>query len=92
MHPIGLLFVAILLAFVAITVAAFWWAFLTAGACLLAWRMYLRHREREAQRGSIPYPGRLGLIEWLACKLIGMGERILREHNRKRPTRGDDDD
>lgn len=85
LHPITLLFVACLAAIVVLVVIAWWPIFLAAAVCLLAWRVYLRHVERSRARGTIPYAtGRLGAAEWLACRLIEVGERILRNRNQRR--------
>jgi len=84
LHPIGQVFLLALLAVAVMLLIAWWPVVLAAVVCLLAWRMYLRHVERLRARGTIPY-GKLSMVEWIACRLIGVGERLLRAHNLRRP-------
>lgn len=72
-----------ILACLILIIAAYWWAFLTGVVILIGWRMYLRHVERSRARGSIPF-GKLGLVEWLACRVIEVAEGVLRRHNTRR--------
>jgi hypothetical protein len=84
LHWIGQLAVLGVAALLVLFLLQWWTIVLGIATGLIAWRIYLRHVERSRARGTIPY-GRLAMTEWLACRLIEAGEKILREHGRRRP-------
>lgn len=68
-------------------VAAYWWIILTVLAVLAAWRYWLNaggpNDPRKKGNDRIPY-GKLSMIEWACCRVIGFCEMVLRRHNMRR--------
>lgn len=80
LHPIGQLFLLLLAVILILAVIAYWPFVLAALGCWIVMRWWRRRRSRPP-RGSIPFGGRLVLIEWVAVRMIEVGERMLRRRN-----------